>query len=108
MKKVIALIACSVFLIQGCNTPPDIVPTTSAISVYPNPAQDVAYIMLDNTTNEAAELNVFDPKGNLILQQDILSETYKTMLRLQQTPKGTYHIVFKRSGSTVTKRFVKL
>jgi hypothetical protein len=67
---------------------------TATAAAYPNPANDYAFITLDNPVNGTAELSLYDLKGSIV--KNISAEMkaasrYQWMFPVSDLPGGIYH-----------------
>ena len=62
------------------------------VSVYPNPAVNVANIVVNNTDNQAFALNVFNRNGQLVSQKRASAGTTAVALEVAGMPAGDYII----------------
>jgi hypothetical protein len=67
----------------------------AAISVYPNPVQDVALVQVDAPESSAVRLQLYDSKGALLLSQQATLTKGSNQLRINMSAyaKGNYMVV---------------
>ena len=75
--------------------------------LYPNPASKFLILSLEQETNTAASVQIYNTLGQLMLQENGLSSN-QTRLNIEQLPSGTYTARLTINGvTTETKSFVK-
>jgi hypothetical protein len=75
--------------------------TNNAISVYPNPAEDMLYIASNNTTTDVA---IIDVVGNLVKEYKNAGQS----VNVSDLTTGVYIVrVSNINGEIVSTRFVK-
>ncbi len=74
------------------------------MNIYPNPAEDLLTINLDNEIT--GRLNVYDLTGQIVLTQDIQS-ALKLEIDIKKIPSGLYIIKLICSKGNYTSKFVK-
>jgi hypothetical protein len=109
MKQALAAFIGGFIFLTGCNDKPEVQPAnTSNIQVYPNPASHAAYIQVANQNNNSFLLKVFDPKGDLILEEKGGRIRQTFMLQLSNEPKGKYQVILKTDKSVSATSLIKL
>ena len=81
----------------------------TAMTVYPNPTNDLVNIELKGMTARTGELMIQNQQGQLIHQQAVdLWETSKLSLNLdeKQLPAGTYFIQFQSAEEVYTTKLI--
>lgn len=73
----------------------------SAISIYPNPANNLVTVNLDNTSN-VVKICLYSIKGDLILTKQLLGEKTFT-LNVADIESGTYNIEFTDNKGNIIK-----
>lgn len=93
--------------LYGCfDEPSRRVKENQIVYAFPNPARDFAFVYVRNTTNDTGTLTVFDPKGDISLEQDVPPGMYDFEVELKSD--GKYHVVCKigdQAYTTVILRF---
>ncbi len=86
--------------------------TSSAIKIYPNPAQE--YIFIENLTLNAQKYSIIDMLGREVLRGDFTpsnavgnSANNKQTINIQYLPKGIYYLQSIDNKVIVNKVFVK-
>ena len=74
----------------------------SPVKVYPNPAQDILYIVNEN--QQSMQVKLFDFMGREVLNQNI---TDKTGMDIKQLPAGIYNLTIKYGNTVENRRIVK-
>jgi hypothetical protein len=79
------------------------------ISVFPDPARDVATLQIDVPMNEEAGVWLMDVLGRRRHVTDIPHGANSVELRLDLTsiPVGMYHVVVQTASHTVTRKFMR-
>jgi type IX secretion system substrate protein len=83
---------------------------TATAAAYPNPANDYAFITLDNPVNGTAELSLYDLKGSIV--KNISAEMkaanrYEWMFPVSDLPGGIYHARITCGGKQWQTKIVK-
>lgn len=73
------------------------------VLIYPNPANDVLTIKMDNTDN--SEIKIYDILGKIVLFDN--TKTNETQLNINALAKGNYCIEIKNGQLITTKKFIK-
>ena len=97
-------------MVKGTATRLNEVADELALSVFPNPASDKIELnyTLKNTNPVIAD--VYDIKGNKVLSiaRGIqIAGAQKLAIDINQLASGSYNVVLKASGSSVTSKFIK-
>ncbi|SKB74175.1 Por secretion system C-terminal sorting domain-containing protein [Soonwooa buanensis] len=77
---------------------------TSNISIYPNPAKDVVYVM---TNENVLKAEIFDMLGNLVSSQTINASLQKRSVDTSNLTKGVYILKLHSTEGVVTKKIIK-
>ncbi len=73
---------------------------SNAISVYPNPAKDIAHFGINNLKRSTWHLDILDLQGRNVKKEDFLDNTQKTLLvSIEDLPSGVY--VYKLKGDNM-------
>src|SRR5690349_2626412 len=96
----------AILIMAGCNPDPDVkAPSTSNVSIYPNPAID--HVEIAVRFAGTSSLDVFDSEGEAALKTTVNGEG-TISLDLNNRPSGIYHVIVQNGTQTVTKEFIKL
>ena len=76
----------------------------STVSIYPNPAKDVVYVM---AKEEVLKAEIFDIAGRLISTQVINIAQQKRSIDTSALSKGVYIVKFITKEGAVTKKIIK-
>jgi hypothetical protein len=82
-----------------------------SVTVYPNPSNSIAYILLDGTYNGKVMLSVFDLKGNLLLsKEEMIQQNNKLPIELNLSAfrQGTYILKISNDSENQVVRLVKV
>lgn len=81
----------------------------SGIQVFPNPTTDLINIrpVGANAFLKGSMMKIFDPLGNLLLEQKLLNATTQSEVNLQHLPAGIYFLYVSSPYASVTKKIVK-
>jgi len=82
---------------------------SSSIKLMPNPATEFLQLdinRLDGTTSQAAQIQIFDFNGKLVLTQQTAGQS-SLNLDISHLPTGNYTLDYMDGKSTTTKRFIK-
>jgi hypothetical protein len=97
------------FIMASCNDKPQITPDRNMVlNVYPNPASDQASIYVRTRTNQPFHLQVFDTRGNIILEQQAGGGEQHYSLPLRGMPKGNYQVTLRVNDSLSRQKLIKL
>jgi hypothetical protein len=109
MKKSLLLLILLVNGIVSCNDKPSVEPAPNRVlSVYPNPTNNVAYVEVLNRNMQGLTLQVFNPKGELILEKTEAQEQFNYLVDLHSHPAGKFHVVLKSDKVLATQILLKL
>jgi aminopeptidase N len=77
--------------------------------LFPNPTQELLQIKYETTKNGSAFIYVYDVSGKLCLTKKapISSGENTIPLDVKELPNGSYQLVFKSKGVSLTGKFVK-
>ncbi len=106
----ISVLTCLIGLVSltGCNDIPEVKPVDyQVLSVHPNPASEQAFISVGNQINRPYTLQVFDTKGDVILEEKS-SNGQLFNVTLYNKPVGKYHVVVKTDKVVSTLLLVKI
>ena len=81
----------------------------SIVSVYPNPVKSVFTILVNNTKEETASLQITDYAGKVVSKQSVqLINGSKTIqLNAANLPQGNYTISIVVNNAMITTKFIK-
>lgn len=103
-----ALMLACICLIS-CNDKPEVEPIRShVLRVFPNPAFHATQISVDNNQNKPYVLQVFDTKGDLMLEQSIPDGFNSVQLNLSDHPTGKYQVILRADQIVATCAFLKI
>jgi hypothetical protein len=109
MKKRIIVFAMGVIAFSGCNDKPEVQPANyGALSVYPNPATYKAYISVGRQVTQAFTLQVFDTKGQVILEEKGNQGLQNYSVNLKGEPVGNYQIILVTNNKAVKQKLIKI
>lgn len=79
------------------------------ITLYPNPTYDVVQLELQNISQNAIDLQLFDSKGQRVLQKRMESkdQTMSESLSLQHLASGIYLLQMEVGGKRITRKIIK-
>jgi hypothetical protein len=77
-----------------------------ALTLYPNPAQDLLHIDLAGNTQRLQKVTISDLTGKTVLSQTFEAEDRK-QVQVEQLPAGIYLLNLETDKGTVVKKFVK-
>ena len=81
--------------------------TSSLISIFPNPANDVLNVKIANN-NQPVTLRIFGANGQMHFNQKYAQPLSLIRLSVKRLPAGSYHLVIeKSSGEKKTLTFIK-
>ncbi len=85
---------------SGCSSP-------DKIQLWPNPVQDKLNISLNIKSANIINLNIYDSKGSLILQQQKLLQQGSNLLTVDMNslPKGTYYLRMVGNNDDLQQQF---
>jgi peptidase C25-like protein/type IX secretion system substrate protein len=77
------------------------------ISIYPNPNHGSCSLVLDNITNEKANIRIFNSVGKIVFEkaENMINNRFKMNLNLDVTP-GIYTVVIEGETTHLSKKFV--
>ncbi|GEO02667.1 hypothetical protein AAE02nite_03310 [Adhaeribacter aerolatus] len=108
MSKRIITFFMGVLTLTGCNDKPDVQPVNHQLSVYPNPAVQMANISVRGQVNQAFTLQVFNTKGEVILDKKDNQGQQTYTVNLQGEPVGNYQVILKANNQVVKQKLIKL
>ena len=108
MKKRIIAFAMGGLVLTGCNDKPDVQPVSYELSVYPNPVVHTANIAVRGQVNQAFTLQVFNTKGEVILEKNESQGQHSYALNLHGEPVGNYQVILKTNNQVVKQKLIKL
>lgn len=76
-----------------------------SISVYPNPAKDEIYVLMDELFIDNASVELYDAIGKLITTEKVVNAT--TSISINSLPTGIYTVRVISDGKQISKRIVK-
>lgn len=76
------------------------------LSVYPNPAKDVIYIIVPQSESEFVDLKIFNTLGVTVHSEKVSSGS-RAEVNLEHFPKGTYLVQIKDDKSSISGKFVR-
>ena len=79
---------------------------TQNIKVYPNPAYDKLYIMLDGTMDGMTKIEMFDLTGKLIYNTSINAAIKLQTLNINTINKGIYNLRITTTNKTYNQKLV--
>ena len=81
----------------------------SIVSVYPNPVKSVFTILVNNTKEETASLQITDYAGKVVSKQSVqLINGSKTIqLNAANLPHGNYNVSITVNNAMITTKFIK-
>ncbi|CAN5412647.1 hypothetical protein BH23BAC1_BH23BAC1_34060 [soil metagenome] len=107
----IKILACFIIInaLLACDDKPDIQPENYQLfHINSNPANAVAYINVADLKGQTYTLQVFDIKGEIILEEKE-NQPYKNFeLQLTDRPKGKYHIILRTDRVVASQELIKL
>lgn len=107
MKKILYFIALTSLF--GCHKETEIKPSTSgSLSVYPNPTVNFANAFVVNNSSEVYLIEVFDPKGRIILREKATNVENSFGIDLTGKESGVYEVFLDMNGEIVRQKLVKL
>lgn len=77
---------------------------TTEISIFPNPAKDVVYVMAKENVVKA---EIFDSTGRLVSTQTLNATEQRKGISTSSLPKGVYILKLYTTESVVTKKIIK-
>lgn len=104
------LLIGGLLLLTGCNDKAEVSPAYNGdkLRVYPSPAVNYAHIEVRHLDNSPFVLKVFDPKGELMLDEQGI-QGFKTFnLDLSGRPKGKYQVILKTDQLVSTQVLLKI
>lgn len=104
MQKIAVILSVVLFISCNEKVEPDF--KSELIVTYPNPALSIAFIFLSNTT-QPGQIKVFDPTGDIILEQAVSTGQYNYSVDLAGSPAGKFHAVFTFGSDAIVKTFIK-
>ena len=77
---------------------------SQSFSLFPNPAKN--RIQIETAYTEAAELNIFDGKGQLVKQVDLQKD--QLSVDISELPLGVYMVVLSAGQEVFSQRLIKM
>ena len=75
------------------------------VKVYPNPTVNEFTVEIDDNHSSSVQLVLMDISGRVM--QQLIATTNKTVLNLQELPKGVYFLEVLSNTQKVTKKIIK-
>lgn len=91
----------------SCNDRPETTSTNLGLAVYPNPTLNEAHITVRNTSLQLYKLEVFDVKGKLMMEEDVLPGQHDFQIDLHKKPNGYYHVSLITENDVLTQQLLK-
>ncbi|MEN0005274.1 MAG: HYR domain-containing protein [Bacteroidota bacterium] len=87
---------------------PAVVTSTTAVSLFPNPARDLVTLSMDQVIGEEATITIFNTNGQMMqqLQYDTVENTTEE-ISIDKLPAGTYFVNVRTSTTQQSLRLVK-
>jgi len=82
------------------------IPAFDRFSAYPNPAQDVVYLQLNNTINDKAMVQVTDIAGRIVMDQQSVLENGLITLPVSQLNNGLYMVRITWKGTQYLQKLI--
>jgi uncharacterized delta-60 repeat protein len=79
--------------------------TLSAVSIYPNPAQNVLHV--EDLSTSPIKLTVVDFRGSIVVSRELSAVSGVYDLNIASLHAGNYLLKIEMNGEVVTKQFVK-
>lgn len=79
--------------------------SNSSFKVYPNPAQDILYLQLPQTT-ENTTISIYDANGRKVKEFALLQGA-NTSINISSFSKGVYNLILKSKTKTYQQKFIK-
>ncbi len=109
MKKSYLLLLLLLNGIMGCNDKPSIEPApTQMLSVGPNPTTGQALAGVSNKSGQALTLQVFNPKGELVMEKTADQGNSTHFVNIHDGPAGKYQVILKSDKVLATQILLKL
>ena len=92
-------------------SPQDVMQNNDLAQVQPNPFKTESTITFESQKREAAELKVYDSKGSLILEKNLLTEMglNKISITDAELPNyGVYHFILQTDVNTYQGKMIKM
>ncbi|PRX12724.1 S8 family serine peptidase [Nonlabens ulvanivorans] len=78
----------------------------SAVNLYPNPANTIAFIEIDKLTAETVEIQIMNSLGQVILQADKVKSSMTTKLDVSNYKSGLYFVRVSTGELQTTKKLI--
>ncbi len=98
-----AISSCTTVIVSDTKEP--IAP--SSWQIQPNPAKDFTAVVIKEALSKDVSLEVFDPSGRLLHQQQVAAGTYKIDLDLSAFPDGMLMVRLMSKDAVSTKLLMK-
>jgi hypothetical protein len=83
--------------------------TSSKLSVYPNPCEEITIVYARNDESVAYVLRVYGAKGELILNEIVApGANGNYQVDLQNQPNGKFQAILETPAGIIRKEFLKL
>ena len=76
----------------------------SAISIFPNPANDIINIEWNNANNYPVEILIYDGFGKLLVKKDNVKSPYN--INVSEYSNGIYFLQIKTTNKILNKKFI--
>ncbi|MCE7044321.1 T9SS type A sorting domain-containing protein [Dyadobacter sp. CY312] len=101
----------SFILLAACSKIPTVDPEGVLVVIpYPSPTSSSLNIHVQNTELSAYLIQIFDPKANIVLEENVSAgdSKHSFSVDLSSSPKGSYVVVLKKNAVVYTKKFLKV
>lgn len=78
----------------------------SAVNLYPNPANTIAFIEIDKLTAETVDIQIMNSLGQVILQADKVKSSMTTKLDVSNYKSGLYFVRVSTGELQTTKKLI--
>ncbi len=78
------------------------------LQTFPSPMDSNGFIFINHTSNEPGTLKVFDPKGKIILEEEVNTGTHRYELIVIDRPSGKYQVVFVVGSIVISQTMIKI
>ena len=80
----------------------------AALSIFPNPAQELLNIQLESVQYQEVETLLYNTHGELVIQKPLQREVskFQTQLKIAELPKGVYFLKIKTKNAQSTQKIV--
>lgn len=107
MSRTRSVALAMLLIIVGCKDNSETPQPSSLVAAYPNPMKNMMFVTVNNNSGASAQLIVFDPKGDIVVDDTFSDGFTRIQLDVSNLPDGRFHIICKADGQVHTTEVLK-